>query len=947
MSFKPVQSQIDFPAMEEDVLKFWKESGIFEKSIENRKGKNRFVFYEGPPTANGKPHMGHALQRSLKDLILRYRTMKGYLVERRAGWDTHGLPVEIEVEKELGLKGKQDILTLKDSEFESIKFFNEKCRDSVFRYVDVWKDLTKRIGFWIDFDSAYVTYHNEYIESIWWFLSEINKNGLLYKDYKVVPFCPRCGTSLSSHELAQGYKDDTEDPSVFIKFELIEEPGTYILVWTTTPWTLPGNVALAIGKDIKYLKVSQNGEKFILAESRLEVLEGGYEVLEEVKFDDLLGKSYKPLYEYLNPDKKAYFIAEADFASDQEGTGIVHTAVMYGVEDFELGKKLDLPMKHLVNIKGEFIPEVEKFAGRFVKSADKEIIEDLKQRNILYKSGTIKHTYPFCWRCSTPILYYALDTWFIKTTAVKEKLLEDNQKINWVPKTIKTGRMKNWLETLIDWNISRNRFWGTPLPIWECEEGHVKVIGSKDEIEEMGGKIPEDLHKPYIDEVVFDCSVCKKAMKRVADVADVWMDSGAMPFAQWHYPFENKEKFEEWYPADYIVEGIDQTRGWFFTLMAEAMLLDKSTPAPFKNVISTGLILDDKGVKMSKSKGNVIDPLEIIPLTGADTIRWYMFSGASAGENYLFSKEILKEKHRKFMLIFWNSYKFFVDYADLAGWEPNKEQGELTTLDRWIISKLNQLIDLVNVKLEAYDAFATSRSIEDFLVNDFSTWYIRRSRDRVGPDADPIDRQVCLGVMYEVLVTLTKLTAPMIPFISEEMYRNLTQEESVHLSDYPEPNLDLIDKQLIDQMVMVRQVAEQGHAIRKEAGIKLRQPLASVSYELNKKLDQGLEKIIAEELNVKEVRLCDIESDRHKHHDYIDTNSVKMDTNITPDLQEEGEARELIRQIQQLRKDQGLTLSDKTLVEAPNWPEKYKEQILNSTASISITEGSELKVTKS
>ena len=935
--FKPVSSQVDFPALEEEILKFWREEKIFEKSIEQRKGKNRFVFYEGPPTANGKPHMGHALQRSLKDLILRFRTMQGYLVERRAGWDTHGLPVEIEVEKELNLRGKQDILELRETEFESIKFFNEKCRESVFKYVDEWIDLTTRIGFWIDFDNAYITYDNNYIESIWWFLSEIHKNGLLYKDYKVVPYCPRCGTSLSSHELALGYKDDTEDPSVFVKFELIEEPGTFILVWTTTPWTLPGNVALAIGQDIKYVKVEQGREKLILAEKRLSVLEGEYKVLGQVKVDELLGKSYKPLFSYLNPDKKAYYITEADFATDQEGTGIVHTAVMYGVEDFELGKKLDLPQKHLVDLKGQFIPEVEKFAGKFVKFADKAIIEDLRERNILHKTGIIKHTYPFCWRCGTPILYYALDNWFIKTTAVKEKLLEDNQKINWVPKTIKDGRMKNWLETLIDWNISRNRFWGTPLPIWECKNGHITVIGSKEEIKSLGGEIPEDLHKPYIDQVKLKCSECAEEMTRIADVADVWMDSGAMPFAQWHYPFENEDQFKAWYPADYIVEGIDQTRGWFFTLMAEAMLLRNIPPAPFKNVISTGLILDDKGQKMSKSKGNVVDPQEVINGIGADTVRWYIFTAASAGEDYLFSKDILYEKHRKFNLILWNCYKFFVDYANLANWNNKNKRNGLSVLDKWVLSRLNQVIKQTTESLEKYDATTSSRLIEEFVVKDFSTWYIRRSRDRVGINGSVDDKNTCLSVMYEILVTLSKLLAPFMPFLAETLFQNLEKGCSVHLEAYPKTNTDLINEKLVGNMILIRKISEKGNANRKEAGIKLRQPLGSLTYSLKERVGRELEEIIAAELNIKKVEYEKSSAVEPK---------VKLDTKITPKLAEEGEARDLIRQVQQLRKELNFTLDDKTKILAPSWPKDFEEVILKNTASVSISNSETLQVLK-
>ena len=926
--FKPVSSQVDFSKLEEEILEFWEKENIFQKSVDQRKGKDRFVFYEGPPTANGKPHMGHVLQRSLKDLILRFRTMKGFLVERRAGWDTHGLPVEIEVEKELGLKGKQDILNLKENEFESIKYFNEKCKESVFQYVDDWINLTKRIGFWIDFDNAYVTYENDYIESIWWFLSEVNKKGLLYKDYKVVPYCPRCGTSLSSHELALGYQDDTEDPSIYVKFELVDEPGTYLLVWTTTPWTLPGNVALVVNSDADYIKGQVKGETLIFSKNHSLGVPESTRSNVEIKGRELVGKKYKPLFDFFSNDDKAYQVYPADFVSLDEGTGIVHTAVMYGEDDFKLGKQIGLPMKHLVNNKGEFIEEVADFAGMFVKDADSKIIEQLKTCGLLYRSEKIKHTYPFCWRCSTPILYYALDAWFIKTTAVKEELLEDNQKINWMPKTIQSGRMKNWLETLIDWNISRNRFWGTPLPIWICEENHTKVISSRQELKDLGIEVPKDLHKPFIDKVEFKCEECGKVMKRIPDVCDVWMDSGAMPFAQWHYPFENQDMYKDWYPADYIVEGIDQTRGWFFTLMAEAMLLGNSPPAPFKNVISTGLILDENGQKMSKSKGNVIDPMDMFPVSGADTMRWYMFTGAPAGGSYLFSKEAVREKQRRFLLIFWNCYKFFIDHASVVHWSGDLKIENLSVLDKWILSKLTQLVLLVNDRLEKYDASTSSRAIEDFVVSDFSTWYIRRSRDRVGLEALEKDRNVCLSVMYQVLTTLTKLAAPMVPFITEEMFKNLTGEESVHLQEYPKAE-GKVDEKLVKDMVVIRKIAEAGHAKRKEAGIKLRQPLASIT--INQEFDKDLEKILQEELNVKRI---------------VIGKSVKLDTKITKELAEEGEARELIRQIQQLRKEQNLTLNDKTKIEALGWPKAYEQQIIKATASVSIAKGSELKVVK-
>lgn len=938
MSFKAVSSQVNLPEMEEETLKVWEEKKLFERSVEARIGKERFVFYEGPPTANGKPHMGHVLQRSIKDLVLRYKTMKGFYTQRRAGWDTHGLPVEIEVEKELGLKGKQDILALKENEFESIKFFNEKCRESVFKYVDDWINLTKRVGFWIDFENAYVTYHNDYIESIWWFISQMDDKGYLYKDYKVVPYCPRCGTSLSSHELAQGYKDDVEDPSIYVKFEMEDEPGTYLLVMTTTPWTLPGNVALAVGKKIEYVKVEQNSEKYILAKKRVDsVLEGEYQVVGDVKAEELLDKNYKPLFPYLNPEKRAYFIADADFASDEEGAGIVHTAVMYGVEDFELGKKLDLPKKHLVNLRGEFIDDVEPWKGMFVKKADKFIIEDLENKNLLYKKETIKHTYPFCWRCGTPILYYALDSWFIKATAAKEKLLEDNLEINWKPKEIQTGRMRNWFETLIDWNISRSRFWGTPMPIWECENGHTKVIGGKKDLESLGADVPEDLHRPFIDEITFKCPECGEEMKRVQDVMDVWLDSGGMPFAQWHYPFENQETFKEWYPADFIVEAIDQTRGWFYTLMAEAMLLGENPPAPFKNVVTTGFILNESGQKMSKSKRNGVDPWEAIPMVGSDTLRWSMYTSAPAGTNFQLTQESLKEKQRKFTLILWNSYKFFIDYATLADWNCELKVGEKNVLDKWVLARLTEVVLTVNKELDRYDVTVAARVIEDFVTGDLSTWYIRRSRDRMGPEAEEAERNQALGVLYGVFVTLMRLLAPFMPFLAEEIYHNLeTGDESVHLTDYPKGDESLLDKQLIADMKVVRQVVEAGHAKRKEAEIKLRQPLKGVKYFHSAKLSNELEKIVAEELNVKEVEFDKTANEL----------KVELDIKLTPELQKEGEARELIRQIQQLRKNGDLTLKDKINVKAPSWPKEFEEMILKSTASVSIEKADELTIEK-
>lgn len=936
IDFKTVSHAVSFPEIEENLLKYWADNHIFEKSVEQRRGKQRFVFYEGPPTANGQPHMGHVSQRALKDLILRYKAMKGFLVERRAGWDTHGLPVELEIEKKLGLKGKMDILNLKDSEFESIKYFNQLCKESVFEYVDIWVNLTKRIGFWIDFEQAYVTYDNNYIESVWWFISEVNKKDLLYKDYKVVPYCPRCGTALSSHELAQGYKDNTEDPSVFLKFKLSNSPDTSVLVWTTTPWTLPSNVALAVGKDIDYVKVRQADEYFILARTRLEILEGEYEVVEEVKAEDLIGQSYQPLFDYVKHQKKSHYIVEADFATDQDGTGIVHTAVMYGADDFELGKKLDLPMHHLVNTRGEFNEEVTDFAGMFVKKADKHIIENLQNRGLMYRAETTKHTYPFCWRCSTPILYYALDSWFIRTTAVKEQLLANNDQINWVPKTIKDGRMKNWLETLIDWNISRNRFWGTPLPVWQCQHGHYKVIGSKAELTDLSGQQLDDLHRPFIDEVQFKCDQCDMQMTRVPEVMDVWMDSGAMPFAQWHYPFENAQSFKEWYPADYIVEGIDQTRGWFYTLMAEAMLLGNEAPAPFKNVVATGFVTDEKGLKMSKSKGNGVSPMDVIPVVGADTLRWYIYSADPTG-NIPFSEALLKEKQRKFSLILWNCYKYFLDYAQTSGWQCEDTRGDLKVIDRWVLSRLTELAQQVNKSLDEYNVATAARAIEDYVTEDLSTWYIRRNRDRVGLDNDSADRNVVMSILFGNLVTLSKLLAPFMPFLADEMYRNLTGgDTSVHLADYPQGDANLLDPKLTADMKIVRKICQIGNDKRKDSGMKLRQPLAALTYSSAQRLAPELEAIIAQELNVKQIKF---------NQNQTSTNEVMLDTDLTPELIEEGLFRDLVRQIQQLRKDKGLVLSDKikTII-APNWPASFESQILTATNAQSIRQGDILDI---
>src|SRR5918912_937938 len=622
--FQEVPARARFPELEQEILDFWKKEKIFEKSIELRKGAPTYMFYEGPPTANGLPGIHHVLARAFKDLFPRYKTMRGFQVPRKAGWDTHGLPVEIEVEKKLKISGKQDI------ERFGVEEFNRLSKESVFEYIDEWVELTERMGFWLDFEHAYKTYDSSYIESVWWILKQLWDKQLLYQGFKVVPYCPRDATPLSSHELALGYQDDVEDPSVYVKFELEDEPRTYFLAWTTTPWTLPGNVALAVGLDIPYVKVRQGDEHYILAKARLSILQGDYQVETDVDPKSLLGTRYKPLYRYLVPDKPAFYVVDADFVSVEDGTGIVHTAAAYGVDDLELCQRKGIPIRHVVDLNGKFLPQVEPFAGMFVKKADPVIIEDLQKRGLMYKAETIRHTYPFCWRCGTPLLYYALTSWFAKTTAVKENLIRNNQEVNWIPPYIKNGRMGNWLETLVDWSLSRWRYWGTPLPVWVCEGcKQQRCIGS---VADLGLTLKDDLHRPYIDRVTLPCDKCGGVMRRVPDVVDVWFDSGAMPVAQYHYPFENKELFQERFPADFICEGLDQTRGWFYSLLAIAtMLFDESA---YRNVICTNLVLDKTGRKMSKSLKNTVDPMVIMTQFGADATRWYVYSAVSVGNDY-------------------------------------------------------------------------------------------------------------------------------------------------------------------------------------------------------------------------------------------------------------------------------------------------------------------------
>ena len=949
-------------------MRFWKKREIFEETLktQTRKTRKTFVFYEGPPTANGKPGIHHVLARAFKDLFPRYKTMQGFYCERKGGWDTHGLPVELEVEKALGISGKKQI-----DEYGIAKF-NRKCKESVFKYVEDWEKLTERIGFWIDLENPYVTLDNDYIESCWWILKELWKKGLLVKDYKVVPYCPRCGTPLSSHEVAQGYEDVTE-PSVYVKFELKDEPGTFLLAWTTTPWTLPGNVALAVGNDFDYVKIRMGDEGYlILAKNRLPVLDQPYEIVKEFKGKDLVGQEYKPLYDFVKYNEKAHYIVPADFVSLDEGTGIVHTAVMYGEEDFNLGQKVGLPKKHLVRGDGTFIDEAGPFAGMFVKDADPKIIEDLNKRGLLYKKEMTTHAYPFCWRCHSPLLYYAYPTWFIKTTERQQEIIEANEETNWYPDHIKKGRMGNWLETMVDWALSRSRYWGTPLPIWKCQNcGHEICVGSLEELKQLtinNLTIDNlDLHRPFIDEITLKCPECSGKMERVLDVIDTWFDSGAMPVAQWHYPFENEKKFEKQFPADFIAEAMDQTRGWFYTLLAESTLLFGKNS--YKNVVCSGLVLDEKGQKMSKHIGNIVDPWEVIEKTGADAIRWYFYSSTNIGNDYRFSVDLVEKVNRRFFMIFWNCYKFFVTYARIDGWVPSKnlksqtrlpapraqasggQVSNLKLLDKWVLSRLNNLIKTTTDSLDDYDAFAATRAIEEFVVNDFSTWYIRRSRDRIGSTApDGSDKFICYQTLYEVLLTLTKLMAPFAPFLAEEMYQNLALSrvrpsrgsdpiQSVHLEGWPKIESNRIDEDLEGEMKAVREIVEKGHAARKDVGIKVRQPLACANVKCqmsNVKLGEDLTQLIKDELNVKEVEFTEGKRDLE----------VELDTALTPELRAEGEARDLVREIQKLRKKVGCELSDKIVVEAPSWPKEFEDYIKQKTLATEIKKGPELKVVK-
>ena len=855
--YKKVPTSLNFEEREHDIIKFWEDRKVFERST-RAEGAPVFTFYDGPPTANGKPHIGHILTRVMKDIIPRYKTMKGYRVLRKAGWDTHGLPVELEVEKMLGIDGKPEI------EKYGVEPFVEECKKSVWKYESLWKDMSNRVGFWADMENPYVTYHNEYIESVWWALKQIWDKDLLYKGHKIVPYCPRCGTALSSHEVAQGYKD-VEETSVFARFK-VKNADEYLLAWTTTPWTLPSNVALAVNPDEVYAKVKFEGKTYIMAKVLIPVvLNGETEIIEEMQGADLKGLEYEPLFDYAKPERKCHFVIADNYVTTTDGSGIVHIAPAFGEDDARVGRDNDLPFVQLVNTEGKFIEGTDKFEGMFVKDADPLVIEDLEQRDLLFKAVKFTHSYPFCWRCDTPLLYYARESWFIKMTAVREALLKNNQTVNWMPDNIKNGRFGNFLDNVIDWGLSRERYWGTPLPIWECKCGHRHAIGSIEELKSMSDDCPEniELHKPYIDAVHLNCPKCGGKMKRVSEVIDCWFDSGSMPFAQWHYPFENKEIFDENYPADFISEAIDQTRGWFYTLMAiSTLLFDKS---PYKNVIVLGHVQDKDGQKMSKHKGNVVDPWTVLNNQGADAVRWYFYTSSSPWLPNRFHEDAVNEGQRKFMGTLWNTYAFYILYADIDKFNPSEytlDYDKLSVMDKWILSRLHTLIAKVDKDLENYRITESARSIQEF-TDELSNWYVRRCRERFWQKDMPQDKINAFMTLYTVLAELCKLSAPYVPFITEEIYQNLVRTndenapESIHFCDFPVCNSEWIDKKLEDNMALVLKLVVAGRAARNTANVKNRQPLSTMYAKAENALDNEYFDIVLEELNVKELKFVD------------------------------------------------------------------------------------------
>ena len=855
--YKKVPTDLKFVEREREVEKFWRENHIFEKSIEDRKDAPTYMFYDGPPTANGKPHIGHALTRVIKDMIPRYRTMKGYKVPRKAGWDTHGLPVEIEVEKELGINGKEQI------ENYGVAPFIEKCKESVWKYKGMWEEFSDVIGFWADMNDPYVTYHDSYIESEWWALKQIWDKGLLYKGFKVVPYCPRCGTPLSSHEVAQGYKD-VKERSAIVRFKKKDE-DVYFLAWTTTPWTLPSNVALCVNPEEDYVKVKHGDYTYILASALVEtVLKEDYTVLETYKGKELEGIEYEPLWSGLNVKGKAWFVVCDSYVTLTDGTGIVHIAPAFGEDDSRIGRNYDLPFVQLVDAQGNLTKET-KWEGVFVKDADKLVLKDLEENGKLFDAPVFEHSYPHCWRCNTPLIYYARESWYIKMTAVKEDIIRNNNTINWIPESIGKGRFGDWLENIQDWAVSRNRYWGTPLNVWICECGHMHSIGSIEELKSMSKNCPDniELHRPYIDAVTITCPECGKEMKRTPEVLDAWFDSGSMPFAQHHYPFENHEKFEAQFPADFISEAVDQTRGWFYSLLAISTLIFNK--APYKNVIVMGHVQDEDGQKMSKSKGNAVDPMDALNKFGADAIRWYFYVNSAPWLPNRFHDKAVEEGQRKFLGTLWNTYAFYVLYADIDSFDPTKynlEYDNLSVMDKWLLSKLNTLVKTVDDYLNNYKITETARALQSF-TDDMSNWYVRRCRERFWAKGMEQDKVNAYMTLYTALITLSKIAAPMIPFMTEEIYQNLVRSvdknapESIHLTDFPTVNEEFIDKDLEISMDEVLDIVVLGRAARNSANIKNRQPIGNMYVKAETVLDPFYVEIIEDELNVKAVEFKD------------------------------------------------------------------------------------------
>ena len=1033
--YKQVPTSLNFVDREKAVEKFWEDNDIFKKSMEHRKEGETYTFYDGPPTANGKPHIGHVETRTIKDMIPRYRTMKGYMVPRKAGWDTHGLPVELEVEKMLGLDGKEQI------EEYGLAPFIDKCKESVWKYKGMWEDFSRTVGFWADMDNPYVTYDDNFIESEWWALKTIWDKGLLYKGFKIVPYCPRCGTPLSSHEVAQGYKA-VKERSAIVRFKVKGEDA-YFLAWTTTPWTLPSNVALCVNPEETYLKVkAADGYTYYIAKALADKVLGSlaeegkaaYEVLETYVGKDLEYKEYEPLYKCAGDaaekqKKKAHFVTCDDYVTMTDGTGIVHIAPAFGEDDSRIGRNYELPFVQFVDGKGDLTAETP-YAGKFVKDADPLVLKDLDAEGKLFDAPKFEHDYPFCWRCDTPLIYYARESWFIKMTAVKDDLVRNNKTINWIPASIGEGRFGNWLENIQDWGVSRNRYWGTPLNIWECECGHQHSIGSREELYKMSGNEKAktvEFHRPYIDEITITCPECGKQMKRVPEVIDCWFDSGAMPFAQHHYPFENKELFEQQFPANFISEAVDQTRGWFYSLLAESTLLFNK--APYKNVIVMGHVQDENGQKMSKSKGNAVDPFNALETYGADAIRWYFYTSSAPWLPKRFSGKAVQEGQRKFMGTLWNTYAFFVLYANIDNFDASKytlEYDKLPVMDKWLLSKLNSTVAEVDSNLDQYRIPEAAKALQDF-VDEMSNWYVRRSRERFWAKGMEQDKINAYMTLYTALVTICKAAAPMIPFMTEDIYQNLVRSndasapESIHLCDFPVVNKDHIDKKPEEDMEDVLDAVVMGRACRNEAAIKNRQPISRMYIKADFTLSEFYQEIIEDELNVKEVVFTDDVRDFtsytfkpqlrtvgpkygkqlggiQKHLAALDGNAamdelnadgalkfdvdgvaveltkddllidmaqkegyvsqednkmtVVLDTNLTPELVEEGFVYEIISKIQTMRKESGFEVTDHIRVSIngndrlSEIARKNKDAISGKVLADELTSGAEYAVSK-